>query len=210
MIASPDDSPPSIPPPGSTQTGTSLRCTRSTFLRSGEKIAPATLFGCVLIMCMSLLTGCYKNYLYVQQEWVDANFLASSKVQTPDPRQEHPPKGQRLIIAWDFPKSLFQENLTMVATVRLWDNTQTVYRQVLERKRDIKALFFANDDAGIDRRILTYRVQIFNARGCEVGKWEHHFWTELIAIGEESSSSASRMSDSVSSHPMQESVIETP
>lgn len=157
-----------------------------------------------------MLTGCYKNHLYVQQEWVDANFLASSKVQTPDPRQEHPPLGQRLIIAWDFPKSLFQENLTMVATVRLWDNTQSVYRQALERKRDVKALFFANDTAGIDRRILTYRVQVFNKEGVEVEKWEHHFWTELIDIGAESSRSAQSMSDSVSSQSIQESVMDTP
>lgn len=144
----------------------------------------------------------------MQQEWVDANFLASSKVHTPDPRMEHPPKGQRLIIAWDFPKSLFQEDLTMVATVRLWDNTQTVIRKQVERKRDATALFFANDQEGIDRRILTYLVQMVNREGQVVEKWEHHFWTELIDI--DNCSSAQRMSSSVSSQPMQESVIDTP
>lgn len=171
-------------------------------------MTPATLL--ILVVCICLITGCYKNHLYVQQEWVDANFLASSKVQTPDPRQEHPPFGQRLIIAWDFPKSIYQEGLTMVATVRLWDNTQTVYREVLERKRDGKALYFANDQAGIDRRILTYCVQVFDRNGEEVDKWEHHFWTELIDIGDDSSRSAQSMRDSVSSHPIQESVIDTP
>jgi hypothetical protein len=172
-------------------------------------MTPATLL--IGIVCIGLITGCYKNHLYVQQEWVDANFLASSKVQTPDPRQERPPLGQRLIIAWDFPKSIFQEGLDMVATVRLWDNSQTVYREVLERKRDVKALYFANDQAGIDRRILTYRVQIFDKNGWEVEKWEHQFWTELIDIGREDKySSAQRIRDSVSSQPMQGSVIDTP
>lgn len=147
----------------------------------------------------------------MQQEWVDANFLASSKVNTPDPRQEHPPLGQRLIIAWDFPKSVFEKELTMVATVRLWDNTQQVFRQPMIRKRDITALFFANKQAGIDRRILTYKVQIFAANGKEVEKWDHQLWTELIEVGSDDNiSSAQRIRDSVSSHPMQASVIETP
>ncbi len=145
----------------------------------------------------------------MQQEWVDANFLASSKVHTPDPRQEHPPKGERLIIAWDFPKSMFQKELTMVATVRLWDNTEQVSSRLIDRKRDVIALFFPSD--GRDRKILTYRVQIFAKDGQEVETWEHHFWTKLIDVGrEESFSSAQRMRDSVSSHPMQASVMDTP
>lgn len=168
-------------------------------------MAPATL----VILCICLLSSCYKNHLYVQQEWVDANFLASSKVHTPDPRQACPPLGQRLIIAWDFPKSLFLEDLTLVATVRLWDNTEQVFSRHLERKRDVTALFFPRGTDCVDRRILTYKIAVFAANGEEVTKWEHHFWTELIEIGE-SSLSAHKMSDSVSSHPMQESVMDTP
>lgn len=78
----------------------------------------------------------------------------------------------------------------------------------MERKRDVTALFFKEESKGSDHRILTYRVQVFNQSGQEVGKWEHHFWTELIDI--DKTSSAQRMSDSVSSQPIQESVIETP
>ena len=115
------------------------------------------------------------------------------------------------MIAWDFPKSLFQKDLTLVATVRLWDNTQRVLVYPIERKRDSTAFFFSNDQPGIDRRILTYRVQIFSENGDLVEKWEHHFWTELIDIDRKDNfSSAQRMSDSVSSQPRQESVIDTP
>lgn len=111
------------------------------------------------------------------------NFLASSKVQTPDPRQACPPIGQRLIIAWDFPKSLFLEDLTMVATVRLWDNTEKVMTKHIDRKRDVIAFFFPKGTDCVDRRILTYKVQICSANGEEVEKWEHHFWTDLIEVG---------------------------
>ena len=135
----------------------------------------------------------------MQQEWVDANFLASSKVGTPDPRKEHPPIGQRLIIAWDFPKSLFQENLTTVATIRFWDHSEQVVTCPVERKRDTTAFFFPG-------KILTYLVQIVSNSGEVVETWEHPFWTKRFA----SFSSAERMSDSVSSQPMQASVIDTP
>jgi len=129
-----------------------------------------------------LLTGCYKGHLYVQQEWVDANFLASSKVGTPDPRKEHPPEGQRLIIAWDMPKSMFQQGLTAIATVRFWDQSEQVRTFPLERKRDVKAFFFLNQGFTQDRKILTYLVQIISETGDIVEVWEHPFWTELIDL----------------------------
>jgi hypothetical protein len=124
--------------------------------------------------------SCYKNHLYVQQEWVDPNFLASSKVNTPDPRREHPPVGQRLLVAWDFPLSQFRRQLSLIATIRFWDDTEKILTQPLERKRDFAAFYFPNNCPESDRRILTYRVQIVDREGCVVETWEHHFWTQLI------------------------------
>ncbi len=125
--------------------------------------------------------------MYVQQESVDSQFLASSKIGTPDPRQEHPPIGQRLIVAWDFPKSLFSRHLTLVTTVRFWDNTEEVLRTSMERKRDVTAFFF-NSEGIASRRILTYRVDVVDQEGQIVKTWEHHFWTKLINVGESISS----------------------
>ena len=116
--------------------------------------------------------------------------------------------GQRLIVAWDFPKSIFDAQLTLVATVRLWNQEEEVIRLPLERKRDITAFFFPQREEGSDRRILTYRIQVFSGKGELVDTWEHQLWTERIAF--ESASSADRISTSVSSQPRQESVIETP
>lgn len=146
---------------------------------------------------------------------MDRQFLASSKVGTPDPRQEHPFIGQRLIVAWDFPKSLFTRGLVLVTTVRFWDNTEEVLCVPMDRKRDVEAFFFLKSDETLDHRILTYRVQVFDREGILVEKWEHHFWTTLIDVGssiepDEMSSSAHEINCSVSSQPMQESVMETP
>lgn len=111
-------------------------------------------------------------------------------------------------MAWDFPKSIFEKQLTVVTTVRLWNNEQKVFMSPVERKRDVTSFFFPDATFDSNVRILTYRVQVFSAKGEEVDVWEHHFWTELIDI--DKTSSAQRMSDSVSSQPRQGSVIETP
>lgn len=146
------------------------------------------------ILCAGVFAGCYKNHLYVQQEWVDRNFLASSHVGTPDPRQECPPQGQRLLVSWKFPRSFGA--LQLVMTVRFWDNSEEVLCHPIERAWGYAAFFFDQE------RILTYRVQVVDVNGEVVECWEHHFWTELIDID--------RSKDSVSSQSRQGSVIETP
>jgi hypothetical protein len=118
--------------------------------------------------------------LYVQQEAIDRDFLASTKVGTPDPRQVDPPEGQRILIGWDYPKSVFSEGLTLVLTARLWDSTQKVLFKPIERKRDVAAFFFPSDEK--EKKILTYRIQVINGEGKILETWKHHFWTELIEI----------------------------
>lgn len=151
----------------------------------------------VLAIFLTFFTSCYKNHLYVQQEWVDRDFLASTKVGTPDPRQECPPVGQRLLIGWRFPSSWFYRELRIVATVRFWDNKEEVICYPIEKKWGSTAFNFFDQ-----RKILTYRIQIVDQNDEVVEVWEHQFWTELIDID--------RSRVSVSSHPKQGSVIETP
>lgn len=145
----------------------------------------------------TLFSGCYKEHLYVQQQWVDRTFLASTHVGTPDPRQESPPEGQRLLVSWRFPKNLLDQGLQLILTVRFWDQTEEVISTPICRTRSYALFPF------FDRpKILTYRVEIMDGKGQIIETWEHHFWTELIDID--------RRSRSVSSHPMQGSVIERP
>jgi len=123
--------------------------------------------------------------------------LASVKVDTPDPRRENPPEGQKLLIAWDFPKSLYDQGLSLKATVRLWNNEEQIFCFPVERKRDTTSFFFPASN-----KILTYRIQIIAADGHLVETWEHQFWTQLIQIEPTRAS--------VSSQPKHGSVIETP
>lgn len=129
----------------------------------------------VTVLLLFCLVGCYKNHLYIQEEKIDINYLASVQVDTPDPRQENPPTGKKLLIAWDFPKSLFDEGLSLQVTVRLWSNKEQQIAIPVERKRDTTSLFFPASDP-----ILTYLVQVRAKDGRVVETWEHQFWTPLI------------------------------
>jgi hypothetical protein len=131
----------------------------------------------------------------VQQEWVDRNFLASSHVDTPDPRQESPPLGQRLLIAWRFPLNMLDQQLKLILTVRFWDNTEEVLSKPIQKSHGYASFSFLNA-----RKILTYRIQVVDWEGNVVENWEHHFWTKWIDFKR----------DSVSSHPIQGSVIDIP
>jgi hypothetical protein len=130
------------------------------------------------IVAALLFSSCYRNHLYVQQEWVDRNFLASSHVNTPDPRQSEPPEGQRLLIAWDFPRSIFLKDLSFAVTVRFWDDTQQEIVDPIQRKRGYQAFYFPK------KKILTYRVQVVTKEKEVIETWNHQFWTERIDIGD--------------------------
>jgi hypothetical protein len=147
----------------------------------------------ILICALFCLAGCYQHHLFVLQEWVDGDMLASAKVGTPDPRSEDPPVGQKLLIAWSFPTGMFDQGLTMRVDMRLWSNEEQTILIPVERLKGTTSLFFPCPD-----QILTYRIQVVAADGSVVENWEHQFWTPLVT------------SSSVSSKPKQGSVIDTP
>ena len=120
----------------------------------------------------------------MHQERIDKDFLASTYVGSPDPLQQTPPFGQRLILSWDFPLSLYRESLTLFLTVRFWDNTEEKMVMPLRRKRGIETFFFDNKDDLQSRKILTYFVEAKNKQDKTVAVWQHQLWCELISVEE--------------------------
>jgi hypothetical protein len=143
----------------------------------------------LLLFVFLLCASCYKKHLYVQQETVDLTSLASYDIGTPDPRKAHPPTGQRILVSWDFPKSIFDQNLTLLLTVRFRNNQQDLLAHPLERKRGYTTFFFSNEKKQIQKKILTYQVQVLSKEGKILETWKHHFWTELIDVDQEKTSS---------------------
>ncbi len=123
----------------------------------------------------------------MQNEKVDKEYLASFHVSTPDPRLNDPPQGQRIIVSWDFPLSLYREKLTLMLTVRFWDNRQEVLVRKIDQKRGYDSFYFEDKTKDKKKRILTYRVVVVNEDGEIVDDWKHQFWTDLIEINKERS-----------------------
>ncbi len=89
------------------------------------------------------------------------------------------------MLGWDFPKSLFIQELTLHVTVRLWDQTETTSSLPVQHKRDAVALFFPCSSLDKEKRILTYKIEVVNGKGELLETWKHHFWTELIQLDNE-------------------------
>ena len=140
-----------------------------------------------LLGILFLFSSCYKTHLFVQQEWINDSYLASKHVKTPDPRQKNPPFGQKLLIKWDYPLSLYKRDLSLVLTVRFWDNTQKNYVYKLKRKRGYTSYYFPVKSKNKDKEILTYNISVVDKEKQVVERWYHQLWTELIALDKVSS-----------------------
>ncbi len=126
------------------------------------------------------LSSCCRSYVTLQEQWVDKEYLASFYVNSPDPELKCPPCGKNLLIEWNFPISVFRQNLSIILTARLWDNTVHVYRHKVTQKQDFTSMYFSFKDP--DKKLLTYKVEVVNAQGKIIENIENQFWTEQIDI----------------------------
>jgi hypothetical protein len=130
--------------------------------------------GKILPLLLIFLTSCYREHLYVQMDKIDREFLASSHVDTPDPEQITPPEGKRLLVAWRFPSSWMNEGLRLHLTARFWDESEEEIDYAITKGHDYTTFDFLN------RRLITYKVEIFDKNNCSIEVWEHQLWTKLI------------------------------
>ncbi len=139
----------------------------------------------LLPILMFFLPGCRQYYLSVCQEWIDIRYLASSHVSTPDPRQEHPPVGQKLILDWRVPKEIFNEKPEVVLNLILWDYTTRQVRIPIKRRMDFSTYWLLDEEYQKTGGILTYKATIETQNGKIFREWKHQLWVNLITINQE-------------------------
>lgn len=130
-------------------------------------------------------SGCRPYYLSVCQEWVDVRYLASFHAGTPDPRLEHPPIGQKLILDWRVPKEIFKRKPTVVLDLILWDYTTRQIRFPIESRMDYATYKLWNEEYEKTGGILTYKATIVTEDGEVFREWKHQLWVNLITIDQE-------------------------
>ena len=136
-------------------------------------------------LTLLLFSGCRQYYLSVCQEWVDVRYLASTNVSTPDPRQDHPPIGQMLILDWRVPTDIFKKKPEVVLDLVLWDYTTREIHIPIKKRMDFATYRLFNEDYEKSGGILTYKAKIVTEDGAVFREWKHQLWVNLITVKDE-------------------------
>lgn len=136
-------------------------------------------------LALALLSSCGKSCLTVQTDYLTHKNLASYYVGTPDPRQNVPTVGQRLIISWSVPKTyLSYENLRLEVTIRFRNREEVIEIFLIQKTRGTYVFALLNNDYFTKRGILTYKIDLFGG-DCLLEEWRHKIWADLILINQE-------------------------
>lgn len=161
-----------------------------------------------------LLSGCDKYFVSVSQQKINASYLASTHVNTPDPRREHPPIGQMLVIEWQVPEEILNKRPKILLDVIFWNYTEeTETFPIVDRAGTVT---YSLLDAEYEKKkgILTYKAEIVTEDGEVFREWRHQLWVKLIHVQEEniqqSTQESEESSSSVVDQSTQESVTEIP
>jgi hypothetical protein len=150
----------------------------------------------LLTSLLLILAGCKQYYLSICQEWVDVRYLASSRVNTPDPRQDHPPIGQMLILDWRVPKEILKRNPELVLNLILWDYTTRQVRYPIKNRMNYATYKLLDEEYNKSGGILTYKAEIITADGEVYREWLHQLWVNLITINQETPANAEEKASS--------------
>ena len=116
---------------------------------------------------------------------MDSSYLASTHVSTPDPRQENPPLGQKLIVDWRVPKEIFDQKPEVVLDLIFWDYTTRQVKIPISHRMDFLAYKLLNEEYEKTGGILTYKAQIVTQDGSVFREWRHQLWVSLIKINDQ-------------------------
>lgn len=133
----------------------------------------------ILPVLLLLLASCGSS-LSVRREWIDGRYLASTHVNTPDPRQAHPPFGQRLLVSWRIPSSVLAEKPELVLQVIYWNFTQKTFVYPLHKRMGYKICSLLDEEYRETGGLLAYRAQIITKDGRVLKEWKHQLWVNLI------------------------------
>jgi len=134
----------------------------------------------IAILLLSSLVSCRTNQLIVQTKYFSHEDLASFYVDTPDPLQNNPPFGQKLLIFWNLNTDCYiSQDVTIIYTIRFRNREEIQESFKVTKSRGYYTYALFNDDYFKSRGILTYKVDLM-VDGVVIEEWRQHLWKELI------------------------------
>ncbi len=138
-----------------------------------------------LLAFLTSLTGCSQYYLSIAQQWIDVRYLASTHAKTPDPRQDHPPIGQMLVLDWRVPSEILKKKPQVVLDLIFWDYTTKTVEIPIRKHLDYATFKLLNEDYDKTGGILTYKAKIVTQDGEVFREWKHQLWVNLITLDQD-------------------------
>lgn len=133
---------------------------------------------------LCFLTSCDKYYLSLRQVPVDASYLASTHVQTPDPRRDHPPHGQKVVLQWSVPPEILQQKPQILFHVIYKNHTEKEFVYPIENRLGYTVYSLLDKEYDETGGLLTYRADILTPDHQVFREWKHQLWVELIHLDE--------------------------
>ncbi|MBP7074468.1 MAG: hypothetical protein KBA81_03680, partial [Rhabdochlamydiaceae bacterium] len=113
-----------------------------------------------LLFCLFSLAGCEKYYLSLRQVPVDVEYLASTHVGTPDPRQVDPPFGQKIVMQWAIPPEMLADKPRLIFHVIYKNHTEEEIIYPLEDRSGMEVFSVLNEQYREKGGLLTYHAEI--------------------------------------------------
>src|ERR1700733_9665141 len=142
------------------------------------------MFRNLLFLIFVLLTGCSlpPSSLTVHTDYLSRESLASYYVNTPDPRLNNPPIGQRLIVNWSVPKQYLKTYaLRLEMILRFRNREETRLSVPIDKSAGTYIYAVMNEEYLATKGILTYKIDLM-ADDTLLNGWKHQIWTDLILI----------------------------
>lgn len=134
-------------------------------------------FFCALFLCAS----CTHEHLYVRNDYLTPETLASTQVGAPDYRRECPSIGQRIMIYWDLPPECMDGEVELVLHLRYRNSEYNIIRRPIRKARDSYVYSVLDDDYCYTQGVLTFKVEVQVDRYVAY-RWRHQIWVQPIEI----------------------------
>jgi hypothetical protein len=134
----------------------------------------------VLFSLLLLFSGCTRRYLTARTEYLTPEYLASSQVRTPDPRQEAF-LGEQIVVHWDLPFALLREEPQLHLSVRFVDRDIKEFSFPVRVRRGYLMVPFLNEEDLCRGGVLSYKIEVSVAEKCWTA-WRHHLWVDIISV----------------------------
>lgn len=136
------------------------------------------------ILLLSLVS-CQKYGLLVHQQRIDASYLASTHVGSPDPRQKCPPHGQFIIVEWWVPPPLLKYQPRVVVHLLFRNYTEKIVEFPITRRVSYEIYPVLGCEFDETGGLLTYKAEIVICEGEIYREWKHQMWVQLIDLSDE-------------------------